>query len=221
MAFAVTLTKEMGSVVTTLEAPPADARTAEPNPAPVASLETAVVRRAAAGDARAFRRLFEAHAPSLRRFLGDLLRDDAAADEATQEAFVRAHARLGSLRDDQKFAPWLFAIARHVFNETVRDRRRHPVASDERLAGERDEAPTPEGHLIGREAEAHLVRALADLDEDRRAVILLRIDHGLDYQEIASIMNWTLAKVKNEIHRGRLSMREGLRGYVGGPDERV
>src|SRR5262245_5410092 len=73
---------------------------------PPIDLEQALVSRAAEGDALAFRRLFERHAPAVRRFVGDLLRDDTAADEATQETFVRAHSRLGSLRDGGKLLPW-------------------------------------------------------------------------------------------------------------------
>src|SRR6478735_9084465 len=93
------------------------------------SVEEALVRRAATGDPQAFRRLFERYAPRVRRFLFDLLRDDTAADEAVQETFVRAHARLGSLRQSDRLMPWLFAIARFVFQEQLRARRRHPVAS--------------------------------------------------------------------------------------------
>jgi RNA polymerase sigma-70 factor (ECF subfamily) len=56
--------------------------------------------------------------------------------------------------------------------------------------------------------------ALADLSEDRRAALLMRIDHGLGYGEIAAAMGWTLQKVKNEIHRARLQLRASLAGYL-------
>src|SRR5690242_16602893 len=92
--------------------------------APSPSLEEALVRRAAAGDPQAFRQLFDRYAPRVRRFLFDLLRDDTAADEAVQETFVRAHARLGSLRQTDRLMPWLFGIARFVFQEQLRARRR-------------------------------------------------------------------------------------------------
>src|SRR5438067_11581606 len=90
--------------------------------------EQALVERARAGDDKAFRLIFDRHAPSVRRFLHDLLRDREAADEGTQEVFVRAHARLSSLRDHDKLGPWLFGIARHVFHETLRARRGNLVA---------------------------------------------------------------------------------------------
>jgi RNA polymerase sigma-70 factor (ECF subfamily) len=175
-------------------------------------LERALVERARAGDARAFRSLFERHGPSVRRFLGDLLRDDAAAEEAMQETFVRAHKRLASLRAEDRLRPWLFGIARHVFHEALRARRR--VAELPRDHDEIDRAASPEAVLIGQEADGKLREALGHLAPERRAALVLRIDHGLDYDEIRTVMGWTLAKVKNEIHRARLELRERLGGYL-------
>jgi len=168
----------------------------------------------ATGEADDFRAIFDRHGGSVRRFLQDLLRDADAADEATQETFVRAHTRLGSLRDREKLLPWLLGIARHVFHEALRARRPRAPSLEE-LASP---APTPEGELMGREADRLLAEALAELPEPRRAALLLRIDHGLDYQEIRQVMGWSLAKVKNEIHRARLELRGKLRPYVGGTE---
>jgi len=164
-----------------------------------------------------FRAVYDAHARSVRRFLGDLLRDDASADEATQETFVRAHSKLETLREGDKVLPWLFGIARNVFYEELRARKKHlrSIDEDERDA-EPDAAPSPEGVLLGAEADAQLTMALAELGEERRAALVLRIDHGLDYDEIAAIMGWPLSKVKNEIHRARLVLRARLSKYVGG-----
>ena len=186
-------------------------------PSPPSDIEHGLVHKAVRGDAHAFRRLFERHAPPVRRFLGDLLRDDAAADEATQETFVRAHGKLGTLREDDKVLPWLFGIARNVFYEELRARRRHLRALDDDAASdEPDRAPSPEGMLLGAEADAQLVRALGELGDERRAALVLRIDHGLDYDQIADVMGWPLSKVKNEIHRARLTLRARLAKYVGG-----
>jgi RNA polymerase sigma-70 factor (ECF subfamily) len=169
-----------------------------------------------------FRAVYEAHARPVRRFLGDLLRDDNAADEATQETFVRAHARLATLREGDKVLPWLFGIARNVFYEELRARRRHlrsvglDGSGDDARGEEPDRSPSPEGMLLGAEADAQLTVALAELGDDRRAALVLRIDHGLDYEQIAEVMGWPLSKVKNEIHRARLVLRARLAKYVGG-----
>lgn len=177
------------------------------------SVAATLVERARSGDALAFRALFERHAPAVRRFLLDLLRNPETADEATQETFVRAHAKLATLRENDKLAAWLFGIARHVFRETIRVRKHESV--EDKGYEEIDTAPTPEAALMGREADVMLAHAMATLTEERRSALLLRLDHGLEYEEIAEVMGWSLAKVKNEIHRGRLKLRESLKHYLG------
>lgn len=188
-------------------------------PAPMADdipMERHLARRALAGDTRAFRLIYERHAAPIYRFLRDILRDDAAADEATQETFVRAHTRLSTLADRDKLAPWLFGIARLVSFELLRARKAADLAVDEtELEAAHSPAPTPEAALLGREADAALASALAALPAERRAALLLQMDHDLSYDEIAGAMGWSLSKVKIEIHRARLALRDRLKEYVG------
>ena len=69
--------------------------------------------------------------------------------------------------------------------------------------------------LLSAESDRMLDGALKELGEERRAALLLRIDHGLGYGEISAAMGWTLQKVKNEIHRARLQLRKSLCVYLG------
>jgi RNA polymerase sigma-70 factor, ECF subfamily len=185
--------------------------------APPVGIADALVERALAADGggAAFRQIFDRHAPAVRRFLRDLCRDAAAADEATQETFVRAHSQLMTLRDRSKLGPWLLRIARNVWLESRRKSRR-TVSDEQALEREADRAPDPEALLLGREAAALLDAALETLDDDRRAALLLRVDQGLGYDEIAEAMDWPLSKVKNEIHRARRQIRARLQSYIGG-----
>ncbi|HWM85293.1 MAG TPA: RNA polymerase sigma factor [Kofleriaceae bacterium] len=172
--------------------------------------DAAQVLEARQGDQAAFRALFDRHAPGVRRFLRDLGRDEAWADEGTQETFIRAHAGLGGLRDGQRLRPWLLGIARRVFLEELRRRRKHwpdgPGAAEEL-------APSPESALLDAEASRLFRAALARLPADRRAVLLLQIDHGLPYDEIAAVMGASPARVRNELHRGRAELRAFLAPY--------
>ncbi len=166
--------------------------------------EEELLSRARAGDGEAFRVIFDREAPGVRRFLGDLLRDDGAADEGTQETFVRAHQRLSTLSEAVKLQGWLMGIARMVFMEQLRRKRRDgPRLDDEPV--QIDRAPTPEAALLSGEADKVLLVALADLSTERRG-----------YGEIAEAMGWTLQKVKNEIHRARLQLRARLATYLEG-----
>ena len=174
-----------------------------------------LLSRARAGDPEAFRVIFDREAPGVRRFLGDLLRDEAAADEGTQETFVRAHQRLGTLSESGKLQGWLFGIARMVFLEQIRRKRRDALPlepPDESLTT--DAGPSPETVLLSAESDRMLDGALAGLSDERRSALLMRIDHGLGYGEIAAAMGWSLQKVKNEIHRARLQLRTHLAGYL-------
>jgi len=173
-----------------------------------------LLSRARAGDAEAFRVIFDRQAPGVRRFLGDLLRDEAAADEGTQETFVRAHQRLTTLLEPGKLQGWLFGIARMVFFEQLRRKRRDALPAEENEPVQIDRAPSPEAALLSREADQVLDQALAGLTEERRAALLMRLDHGLGYDQIASAMGWNLQKVKNEIHRARLQLRTQLAEYL-------
>jgi len=174
-----------------------------------------LLSRARAGDAEAFRVIFDREAPGVRRFLGDLLRDDAAADEGTQETFVRAHQKLGTLSHTEKLQGWLIGIARMVFMESLRRKRRdRPQLAADLEPVQIDRAPSPEAALLGAEADRVLEGALEQLSADRRAALLMRLDHGLGYGDIAEAMGWPLQKVKNEIHRARLQLRERLAEYL-------
>src|SRR5712692_1530422 len=115
--------------------------------------ERDLLDRARRGEPEAFRVIFDRHSPSVRRFLGDLLRDDAAADEATQETFVRAHARMRTLREDERVGGWLLGIARMVSLEQLRRWRRDPLPLPEEEPREPDRSPSPEAALLSGEAD--------------------------------------------------------------------
>lgn len=176
--------------------------------APEASDDHLWVAAVLAGDAAAFRVLFDRHAPAVRRFVRDVGRDEGLADEVTQETFVRAHARLATLRDDQRLRPWLLGIARRVWLEEIRRRR-----SRAQLDEVQDHVPSPETGLLEAERVRVFRAALGRLSEERRGVLLLQLDHELSYDEIASVMAMSPARVRNELHRGRQELRAHLATY--------
>ena len=168
------------------------------------------------GDAAAFQRIFLRHAPAVRRFLGNTLRDAAAADEATQETFVRAHGKLRALAEPARLRPWLLGIARIVALDSRAAVRRDLSRAETTPADVVELDPTPEARLLDAEAERVLHAEVEALAPHRRAALLLRVDHGLGYPEIAEAMGWSLQKVKNEIHRARLQIRARVLDYLRG-----
>ena len=179
--------------------------------------DEALVRRAQKGESAAFKALFERHVVAVRRFLRDLLRQGDLADDATQETFARAHAQLAKLADHDRFKPWILGIGRNVAFEAMRVRQ-HDVLDDED-----DSTPTavipspdPERVLLDAELEKHFTEAIATLSENRRAALLMRLDHGLAYEDIAAAFGWSIPTVKNEIHRARLKLRAHLLPHLTG-----
>lgn len=172
-------------------------------------------------DRAALAALYAELAPSVHRFLRDLLRDDALAADALQEAFVRAFRRVDTVPRGTRLAAWVFGIARNVSLELRKARgraRRVMVQEDARLACRVADlrARSPEAQLLDREAVIVVARALAALPEDRRAALLLRLDHALSYEEIARAMGWSLSKAKVEVFRAREVLRATLDAYRGG-----
>ncbi|MDB4944722.1 MAG: hypothetical protein JWP97_4256 [Labilithrix sp.] len=173
----------------------------------------------ASGEGRALAATYAVRAPGIRRFLHGLLGEAAAADDATQETFARACVRMDTLRDPDRIAPWLFGIARNVALETLKERRRRRRLVDPDAdvddGNEGADHVTPESTLLGREAVGVVDRALARLSTPRRAVLMLRLDHAIAYEDIAELMGWSVAKTKVEIHRARAVLREELARYEG------
>ncbi|MDB4937966.1 MAG: polymerase sigma-70 factor, subfamily [Labilithrix sp.] len=181
----------------------------------------AAVARDRGSDA-VFKELYAAHAGRIHRFLRDLLGDAALAADATQETFVRAFRQRDAFDSERAIAPWLFGIARNVSLELRRARfRARRVIAPSNEAGDAPEPKVPgsrepETELLGREALRVVEAAMERLSEDRRAMLLLRLDHGLSYDEIAALMGFTVAKVKVEIFRARETLRGAMADYERG-----
>lgn len=172
-------------------------------------------------DRAALAALYPEIAPSVQRFIGDLLFDRGLAADATQETFVRAFRRVADVPRGTHLAAWVFGIARNVALEARKafGRARRVMVEDAGAACAvvaDVRARSPEAQLLDREALVVVARALERLSEDRRAALLLRMDHGLSYDAIAVAMGWSLAKAKVEVFRAREVLRATLEEYRGG-----
>jgi len=167
--------------------------------------------------------LYAEHGARIHRFVRDLLGDATLAGDATQETFIRASKKLALLDPTMKVAPWLFGIARNVSLELRKARLRagrYIVASSEEHIADAAAPGCLEREYLGREALRIVGAALAELSEERRAMLLLRLDHGQSYEDIALSMGCSLARVKIEIFRAREVLREAMTKYEGTPDRR-
>ena len=158
------------------------------------------------------RELYAAHWPGLVRLAWLLLRDDLAAEEVAQEAFIAVHRRWDSLRDPEKAAAYL---RRSVVNG-ARSSLRHRGVEERHLARERGDAGTPgrrteasaEDRALGAETRRSMVRALGDLPQRQREVLTMRYYLDLSEAEIADALGISAGSVKAHAHRGRASLRD-------------
>lgn len=179
-----------------------------------------LVMRARGGDDGAFAELVHAYLDMVYAFLARYMNDEAMAEDATQETFVKAWRALNRFDADRPLKPWLLRIARNAANDALRKRRALPFSWLRRENDEGDEtgiedtiaddAPLPEELFARREAVDILERALAALPERDRAVLLLRYADGLSFEEISAIMDAPANTVKSWHRRALLRLRKAF-----------
>lgn len=180
-----------------------------------------VLSRARAGDARAFRAIYDANAGLAYGFLRRMLLEDAAAEDALQETFVRVLRALDRFDPSgpARLSTWIVAIARRVALDALDQRSRTG-----RLSGEigRNGVEAAAGGPPDPAERADLRRALeaavAALPEAQRTVFILCECCHLGYAEIAAVEQIDLGTVKSRLHRARAALQGKLKGYL--PEER-
>src|SRR5688572_17051179 len=141
---------------------------------------TGFLERLRAGDARAFEELVATHQHRVFGVALRMLENGAEAEEVAQETFLRAHASLAEFRGDAKLSTWLYAIvSRLCLNRLASADRRVIRSGDELLLRVADASGGPDASAERGELEAALHRAIADLPEERRVVVILRDLEGM------------------------------------------
>lgn len=173
--------------------------------------EETLVERARRGDAAAFEELVLAYQTIAFRVAFVIAGDAADAEEAAQDAFVKAYRALGRFRTGEPFRPWLLTI---VANE-ARNRRRARgrrlalvlrVAPEPGAAGE-----DPETAALAAERRERLLGALEELREDDRDVLACRYFLDLSEEETAATLGIARGTVKSRTHRALARLQEELR----------
>ena len=118
-----------------------------------------------------------------------------------------------------RFSTWIFGIASNLaLNDLARAHRRREARWEEGAADAEDSQPLADETLAARRTAERLVGALQALPDRQRAALMLRLDEGLGYAEVAETLGASLASVKSLIHRARENLLASLREENGGPD---
>lgn len=182
-----------------------------------------LVRRICAGEPALFELIMRRHNRRLFRLARSILRNDADAEEAVQEAYASAYFKLRQFRGPDGFATWLYRIAT---NEALMRRRRqkplYPMAfgpsghtqnRDQDAVDEADwlqSAIDPESELYGLQLQHLLERAVDGLPDSYRATFVLREIEQLSTEQTAHALNIEEATVKTRVHRARRLLQQEL-----------
>jgi RNA polymerase sigma-70 factor (ECF subfamily) len=156
-----------------------------------------IVARVLAGDGRAADELFDTHWPRVWRIAAAVTGSRTIAEDAAQEAMIRAFARLEEFDRDRDFAPWVGRIATRCAIDAVR--RKPTIAALHDL-------PEQAGPVQPQPDEAVLA-AVAALDDDRRVVVALRYWAGLSVSEIADALDVPNGTVASRLQRAIEELR--------------
>jgi RNA polymerase sigma-70 factor (ECF subfamily) len=163
------------------------------------------VAAAAAGDVRAFERVYRRHVARIHSTAVRMLGQEEA-DDATQDVFVRAWQRLGQFRGDSAFGTWLFRLAVNVMlsrREVVAIRDKRHVDDAELVESLSSADASPE---LGLDFQA----AIARLPPGMRQIFVLHDIEGYKHDEIAAMLGIAQGTSKSQLHRVRMILRKYL-----------
>jgi RNA polymerase sigma-70 factor (ECF subfamily) len=174
--------------------------------------ESIWLEQARQGDKVAFGKLIEAYQGPVYNLAYRMLSNSGEAEEAAQEAFIRAFTRLESYNPAHKFSTWLLSITSNYCIDQLRKRRALLLSIDEPLpphpALSADQEKRPESQLIMNEQQAMVQSLLEELAPDYRQAVVLRYWHELSYEEIAEMMDTTVSAIKSRLFRARKQLAE-------------
>jgi len=178
--------------------------------------DEALMRQFQAGDRSAFAVLVERHRVHAIHFCQRMLRDPDEAEDMAQEGFARILLHPERWAGRSRFTTYLFAILKNLCLDELRWRSRWASPSPlEAVTETPDPGPTPEEAVALRLERERVAAALDRLSPDQKAALVLREYHGLSYEEIATVMDWSEAKTKIVIYRARLALGQRLRDEGG------
>lgn len=180
----------------------------EPDP-PLPDDEAGWVCAARRGDRPAFERLYRAHCDRIHALCWRLCGGDAAlAEDLVQEAFIRAWDKLHQFRGDSAFGTWMHRLAANV---ALSDRRiRLRKVRRERAMDEGIERTAVGARDVTQGLRDDLERAIAQLPERARTVLVLFDVEGYEHAEIAAMTGMAVGSSKAQLHRARKLVREAL-----------
>jgi RNA polymerase sigma-70 factor (ECF subfamily) len=188
--------------------------------------DEALVRAFQSGDKVAFDKLVLKHKDKLFNTIYWFLGDYEEANDCAQETFIKLFRSLKKFRFESAFSTWLYRIAINTSKNRLKSseyrwkKKTVPIEKPEGSKGGnpsleiKDDSPSPVIELEKKERLRLIKEAINSLSREQNRVIVLRDIQGLSYEEIADITGLNLGTIKSRIARGRLELRDKLKGRI-------
>ncbi|HXJ03532.1 MAG TPA: sigma-70 family RNA polymerase sigma factor [Candidatus Acidoferrum sp.] len=178
--------------------------------------EHLLVSSAKGGDVAAFEELVNRYESKILRLTKNITGNREDAEDAMQDAFLKAYAHLDGFHQDSRFYTWLVRIAANEALMRLRKRRPGQVSLDEPVEGDNDLMPreledwrpNPEREYAQAELQALMADVLEKLEPEFRIILVLRDIEELTTQETADALGISVPNVKSRLLRARLKLRE-------------
>ncbi len=176
---------------------------------PKADREYELIKAIGAGDILAFEVLVKRYRDPVSNFIFKYMGDRFGAEDIAQEVFLSVYRAASQFEPRGKVSTWIFKIAYNLsLNEVLRRSRFCPIA-DIDDHGFESAAPNDTGR---KELEEEVMDAVLHLPQKQRAALLLRVNEGLSYAEIAGILSTSISSVESLLFRARENLRKTLIG---------
>lgn len=176
------------------------------------------IKKARKGDSDAFEQLVLRYQTQIYHLCLRMLGNAEDAADMTQETFLKAWRSMESFQLDAAFSTWLYRLASNCCLDLLRSQKRRPTVSlvmedaegEEQSYEPADEGPSPEETVIYREERSEIAQAMAQLDDEQRQVLTLRVVNDLSYAQIAEVLQVKEGTVKSRIARARENLRKNV-----------
>jgi RNA polymerase sigma-70 factor (ECF subfamily) len=172
--------------------------------------EQQLILEAKAGSPRAFQCLVERHMKQTYNIAFGFVGDHDAAEDITQEVFVKVHRTLSSFRGESEFSTWLYRITTNLSINHMRRHRKIRERTVEMNDALVTHAPSDDYHAESADQRAYVERVLHELPTLQRAVVILRHLDGLSTRQVSTILHCSEGTVKTHLFRGLKKMRNRL-----------
>lgn len=172
--------------------------------------EARLLARITQGDMRAFEELYRIYHPQLTRFLGGMIRRPHLVEEAVNDTLMVVWSRAGAYNGLSKVSTWIFAIG---YRKALKALKRMDEPMEDKFAETRPSLEAgPEQRMGEVQVRGELLKAMAGLSADHRAVVNLTYFHEIGYREIADIMDCPVDTVKTRMFHARRHLKTKLGG---------